>query len=124
MRLLMITGALSKIQCVELRGIYLQNMAEMEYNIHCFVFINVLSPENKNHCFSFSQSELFLSTEGVGPLHRVHHVAQPCFYSGPEGSNKMLDLRRAFFCNYFFCNLIAPVASPAPLEGEGYWREI
>ena len=41
---------LLKVQCVRFMGIYCPNTAEMEYNIHNYVFIRAYLRENKNVC--------------------------------------------------------------------------
>ena len=66
-------------------------------------------------CFRYLRmSPSYLRSERV-PIHEGCHVAQPCFYSSPEGTNQTLALERAF---RVFMSLAATVGSPTCLEEE------
>ena len=94
-----------KVRCVRFAGIYRQNMAEIEYDIHKYVFIIVLSENNhKSLCFCHLRMRPLYLQRAEVLFHRVYHVALSCFYSSLERTNKTLALDTAFHVSHKFCS--------------------
>lgn len=71
-------------------------LAEIESNIHNYVFNSVYSPENMNH-WVFVMSLLYLQIL----FHRVSYVALPCFYT--KSYKLDLYLRQGGYVFSAFC---------------------